>query len=63
MAFIQGSESLEVRRVGLAATRRLTHGRISTLEGSHLFPLERPLETAAEVQRWIEAFGTVSSSG
>ena len=63
MAFIQGSESLEVRRVGLAATRRLTHGCISTLEGSHLFPLERPLETAAEVQRWIEAFGTVSSSG
>ncbi|MEO6745733.1 MAG: alpha/beta hydrolase [Caldimonas sp.] len=63
MALVQGSESLEVRRVGLAATRRLTHGRISTLEGSHLFPLERPLETAAEVQRWIEAFGMASPSG
>jgi pimeloyl-ACP methyl ester carboxylesterase len=63
MALIQGSESVEVRRVGLAATRRLTHGRISTLPGSHLFPLERPLETAAEVQRWIEAFRTTSPPG
>lgn len=58
MAFIQGSHSDEVRRVGLAATKRLTHGRISTLEGSHLFPLEQPQETAAEVLRWIEAFST-----
>ncbi|HEX7435900.1 MAG TPA: alpha/beta hydrolase [Caldimonas sp.] len=56
MAFIQGSHSDEVRRVGLGATTRLTQGRISTLEGSHLFPLERPQETAAEVLRWIEAF-------
>jgi pimeloyl-ACP methyl ester carboxylesterase len=53
-AFIQGSRSAEVRRVGLEATQRLTHGRISTVEGSHLFPFERPAETATEVQRWIE---------
>ena len=63
LAFIQGSQSLEVRRVGLAATRRLAHGRISTIEGSHLFPLERPLATAAEVQRWIETFRTPSATG
>ena len=63
MALIRGSESLEMRRVGLAATRRLAHGRISTLEGSHLFPLERPIETAAEVQRWIEVFATGSGEG
>jgi len=63
MAFIQGSQSLEVRRVGLAATGRLAHGRISTIEGSHLFPLERPLETAAEVQRWIETFRRPSATG
>jgi pimeloyl-ACP methyl ester carboxylesterase len=54
-AFVRGSRSEEVRRVGLAATRRLTHGRISTVEGSHLFPFERPAETAAEVLRWIDA--------
>ena len=58
MAFVRGSASAEVRRVGLAATRRLTHGRISTIEGTHLFPFEKPLETAAEVVRWIEAFRT-----
>ena len=63
MAFIQGSESNEVRRVGLTATKRLTHGRISTLAGSHLFPLEHPLETAAEVVRWIEAFSTADRAG
>ena len=58
MAFVQGSESNEVRQVGLAATRRLTRGRISTVAGSHLFPLEKPRETAAEVLRWIETFST-----
>ena len=56
LAFIEGSESSEVRQVGLAATRRLTHGRISTLPGSHLFPFERPAETAAAVLRWIDIF-------
>jgi pimeloyl-ACP methyl ester carboxylesterase len=58
MALIEGSHSVEVRRIGLAASRRLTHGRISTLEGTHLFPLERPRDTAAETLRWIEAFST-----
>lgn len=57
LAFIGGSESTEVRQIGLAATRRFTQGRMSTLPGSHLFPLERPAETATEVLRWIERFG------
>ena len=56
LAFIGGSESAEVRQVGLGATRRLAQGRTSTLEGSHLFPFEKPAETAREVQRWIESF-------
>ncbi len=59
-AFVQGSDSTEVRRVGLALTRRLTHGRISTIVGTHLFPLEKPAETAAEVVRWIETFAAPS---
>ena len=58
MALVTGSESVESRRVGLTASRRLTHGRISTLEGTHLFPFEKPKETAAEVLRWIETFST-----
>lgn len=60
MAFVRGSTSVEVRRVGLAATTRLTQGRISVIEGSHLFPFEQPQATAAEVLRWIEAFGTLA---
>ena len=63
MALIQGSQSNEVRRVGLAATRRLTHGRISTLDGTHLFPFEKPDATAAEVLRWIEVFSASGAAG
>ena len=55
LAFIGGTESDEVRRVGLEATRRLACGRMSQIPGSHLFPLEQPQETAAEVLRQIEA--------
>lgn len=61
LAFVEGSESLEVRQVGLAATRRLSAGRMSTLPGSHLFPFERPAETAAEVLRWIAVFETLAA--
>ncbi len=53
MAFVRGTESREIRQVGLRATHRLAQGRISSIEGSHLFPLERPFETAAEVLQLI----------
>ncbi|MEP7299447.1 MAG: alpha/beta hydrolase [Burkholderiales bacterium] len=53
LAFVRGTESTEVRQVGMAATTRLAHGRVSTITGSHLFPFEQPIETAAEVLRWI----------
>jgi len=54
LAFIGGTESDEVRRVGLDATRRLAQERMAQIGGSHLFPLEKPAETAAEVMRQIE---------
>jgi pimeloyl-ACP methyl ester carboxylesterase len=53
LAFVRGTESEEVKQVGMAATTRLAHGRVSSINGSHLFPFERPEETAAEVLRWI----------
>lgn len=53
VAFVGGRHSREIRQVGLAATRRLTQGRLSWMEGSHLFPFERPDETVAEVLDWI----------
>jgi pimeloyl-ACP methyl ester carboxylesterase len=58
IAFVRGSQSDEIRLVGMRATQRLAQGRISCIEGSHLFPLERPAQTAAEVLRWIESMRT-----
>ena len=54
VAFIGGRNSREMKQAGLAATRRITHGRISWLDGSHLFPFELPDETAREVLGWIK---------
>ena len=53
LAFVRGTESVEVQRVGMAATTRLAQGRIGVMPGSHLFPFEHPLETATEVLHWI----------
>lgn len=54
-AFIGGTRSLEVRRAGLGATRRLVGSRLGWVDGGHLFPMEHPRETAAEVLRWLPA--------
>jgi pimeloyl-ACP methyl ester carboxylesterase len=49
VGFLGGNHSRELRAVGVAATRRLTHGRIRVLQGGHLFPMERPEVAAGEV--------------
>ena len=59
--FIGGTRSAEVRQAGLATTRALTHGRMGWLEGSHLYPMEQPLETARAVLALLEA-GTAPSA-
>jgi pimeloyl-ACP methyl ester carboxylesterase len=50
VAFIAGRQSVEMRRVGLAMTQRVTKGRITVLDGTHLFPMEKPIATAAAVE-------------
>jgi pimeloyl-ACP methyl ester carboxylesterase len=62
-AFVRGSASEEIRQVGLRTTERLVRGRIRTIEGSHLFPLERPAQTAGEVLQLIDSMraGTEST--
>jgi pimeloyl-ACP methyl ester carboxylesterase len=50
VAFIGGTHSLEMKQVGMAMTDRLVHGRVMMLEGSHLFPMEKPLATAAAIE-------------
>jgi pimeloyl-ACP methyl ester carboxylesterase len=61
VAFIGGRRSREIRQVGLAATRRITQGRISWLEGSHLFPFEQPEETVREVLGWMQRLDAVET--
>ena len=49
-AFIGGRASVEMRQVGMDLTRRITRGRVMMLDGSHLFPMERPHATAAAIE-------------
>ena len=56
VAFIGGRDSVEMRQVGLALTRKITGGdsekpgRMTFLDGSHLFPMEQPQATAAAIE-------------
>jgi pimeloyl-ACP methyl ester carboxylesterase len=50
VSFIGGTHSAEMKQVGMAMTEKVTHGRIMMLEGSHLFPMEKPLATAAAIE-------------
>lgn len=49
VSFIAGRRSAENRQLGLDFVRRLAGPRWRWMEGSHLFPMERPAETAAAV--------------
>jgi pimeloyl-ACP methyl ester carboxylesterase len=49
-AFIGGRDSDEMKQVGMAMTLRITQGRTMMLDGSHLFPMEQPLATAAAME-------------
>lgn len=49
-AFIGGLQSEEIRQVGLAMTSQVTQGRMTMMDGSHLFPMEKPLATAAAIE-------------
>lgn len=49
-AFIGGLASVEMQQVGMGLTMRVTQGRVHMLDGTHLFPMEQPLLTAAAVE-------------
>lgn len=50
VAFIGGSHSVEMKQVGMAMTEKITRGRLTILDGSHLFPMEKPGVTAAAME-------------
>ncbi len=53
VAFVGGRQSAELRRTGLTLTRRIAGDRIAMIDGSHLFPMERPEATAEAVSAAI----------
>lgn len=55
--YLGGTRSAEGRQVGMAMTRALTQGRIGWTEGTHLYPMERPDETAQAVLAVIKGMG------
>ncbi len=50
VAFVGGCDSQEMQQVGMTMTNKITKGRIMMLDGSHLFPMEKPLATAAAIE-------------
>lgn len=55
VSFIGGLQSEEMKQVGSAFTERIVEGRIAMLQGSHLFPMERPVATAAAIEAMLLA--------
>ncbi|MDO9200859.1 MAG: alpha/beta hydrolase, partial [Hydrogenophaga sp.] len=59
VAFMGGTASQEMKQVGMAMTHRLVGKdhpeRLLMLEGSHLFPMEKPQETAAGIEKLLRA--------
>ena len=53
VGFVAGTHSKEVRHVGLEMTQRIVGGHFEWIEGSHLFPMEHPVETARALQRTL----------
>ncbi|MEY8877091.1 MAG: alpha/beta hydrolase [Leptothrix sp. (in: b-proteobacteria)] len=61
--FIGGTQSVEVRQVGLGLTRQVTHGVIDWIDGSHLYPMERPAEAAAAVLAHLNPASSRAGTG
>jgi pimeloyl-ACP methyl ester carboxylesterase len=56
-AFIGGTHSAEMRQAGAELTHKVVKGRIMMLDGSHLFPMEKPIATAAAVEASLRNLG------
>jgi pimeloyl-ACP methyl ester carboxylesterase len=54
VGFIAGTRSAEMRQGGFAASRRLAAERWRWIEGSHLYPMERPDDTALLVLELLD---------
>ena len=52
-----------MKQVGMALTQHLTHGRVTMLDGTHLFPMEKPQVTAAAIEASLLNLATVPGQG
>jgi pimeloyl-ACP methyl ester carboxylesterase len=57
VGFVGGTHSAEMRVVGPDLTQQVTRGRMMWLDGSHLFPMEKPLATAAAIEASLRNMG------
>lgn len=58
MGFIAGTRSEEMRQGGVGTSKRLAGPFFQTIEGTHLFPMERPQETAQRVLDLLRAMNS-----
>jgi len=59
-AFIGGLQSAELRRAGgIDRARVIAKGRVTMIDGTHLFPMEKPLATAAAIEAHLRAMDGV----
>ena len=56
-AFIGGTHSAEMRQAGTDLTHQVVKARSMMLDGSHLFPMEKPIATAAAIEATLRNLG------
>lgn len=56
VGFVGGTESVECRQAGFAATKKLVGKNFIQIPGGHLIPMEAPLPTAEAVHQMIASF-------
>ena len=63
VGFVAGTQSEELRQAGAAASKALARRHFTWMEGTHLYPFERPDDTAAVALQMFEAFCVESGLG
>ena len=61
VAFVGGRHSQEMQQVGMTMTDKITKGRTMMLDGSHLFPMEKPVATAAAIEAALRNLSDISA--
>jgi pimeloyl-ACP methyl ester carboxylesterase len=63
VGFVAGTDSAELRQAGLDATRRLVGANVVTIEGTHLYPMEKPQLTAQLTREMIASLLVQAGDG